>query len=79
VQDLRAQAQRARDTGRMSFIGGQSVAEADILSERANVIQAGISSLSAAERNPLGSVEQQLIQANEELAAIRESLTVMDI
>jgi hypothetical protein len=79
VQDLRAQAQRARDTGATTLLGGQAVAQADILSERANVIQSGISSLSAAERNPLGSVEQQLIQANEELAAIRESLTAIDI
>lgn len=79
VQDLRAQAQRARDTGATTLLGGQAVAQADILSERANVIQAGISTLSAAERNPLGSVEEQLVKANEELALIRESLTTIEI
>jgi hypothetical protein len=79
VQDLRAQAQRARDTGATSLLGGQAVAQADILSERANVIQAGISSLSTAERNPLGAVEEQLIKANEELATIRDSLQIMEV
>ena len=79
VQDLRAQAQRARDTGATTLLGGQAVSQADILSERANVIQSGISSLSAAERNPLGAVEEQLIKANEELATIRESLEIMEV
>lgn len=79
VQDLRAQAQRARDLGQVSLIGGQAVSQADILSERANVIQAGITSLSTAERNPLSAVEEQLIKANEELASIRESLTIIEI
>jgi hypothetical protein len=79
VQDLRTQAQKARDQGRGSLIGGQFVSEADILSQKANQIQSGITSLSTSERDPLAAVTEQLIKSNEELATIRESLTIMEV
>jgi len=79
VQDLRTQAQTARDTGRASLIGGEFVSQADILSQQANQIQSGIGSLSSTERDPLASVTEQLVKANEELASIRESLTIMEV
>jgi len=79
VQDLRTQAQKARDQGRGSLLGGQFVSQSDILSQQANQIQSGITSLSTSERDPLAAVTEQLIKSNEELATIRESLTIMEV
>lgn len=79
VQELRTQAQRARDLGQVSLIGGEAVSRADLLSQQANQIQSGIGSLSSTERDPLASVTEQLVKANEELASIRESLTIMEV
>lgn len=79
VERLRARARTARDTGRVSLIGGEAVSVADQLSTRANQIQSGIQSLNTAERDPLASVTQRLDQANAELAAIKASLEIMEL
>lgn len=79
VERLRAQARIARDQGRVTIRGGQAVSVADELSSRANQVQGSIQSLSTSERDPLAAVTQQLVKANEELATIRESLTLLEV
>lgn len=79
VERLRTRARSARDAGALSVVGGQAVAVADQLSTRANQVQSTIGSLNSAERDPLAAVEAQLVEANQSLAEMNESLRIMEL